>query len=137
MTDRERARFRIPDMKLSSKLNDRVHWRKRAKDAKTQRQAAFYTVKPYPLPCMVTITRIGPATLDGDNLAGACKSIRDGIADRLGVDDRSPAVLYRYAQQKHGKGVYGVEILFEPMPRELPTVLSTPCVQPSLLNSVA
>jgi hypothetical protein len=133
MTDRARALFKIPDMKLASKLNDRVHWRVKAKQAKTERQAAFYSVPKHPVPCMVTITRIGPATLDNDNLAGACKSIRDGIADRLGIDDRSPAVVWRYAQRKHGKGVYGVEIEFAPVPREV----SVQCVQSSLLESLS
>jgi hypothetical protein len=131
MTDRARALFRIPDMKLSSKLNQRVHWRKRAKESKSEREYAYYLVKPYPLPCLVVITRIGPASLDDDNLAGACKSIRDGIADRLGVNDRSPAVKWQYAQRKHGKGVYGVEIEFLPMPAEH----RVQCVQGSLLGA--
>jgi hypothetical protein len=123
-------KYVIPGMKLASKLNDRTHWRVRAKQAKSERGAAFVVTKRHDIPCMVTITRIGPATLDKDNLQGACKSIRDGIADRLGVDDRSPAIEWRYRQEKRGKGVYGVEILIEPMPDEL----RIQCVQPSLLE---
>lgn len=123
--------YHIPGMKLSSKLNDRVHWRVRAKQAKLERSAAYLVTKKHELPVLVTITRIGPATLDKDNLQGACKSIRDGIADRLGVDDRSPAIEWRYVQQKRGKGVYGVEIDIEPMPQ----YMRVQCVQPSLLGA--
>lgn len=124
--------YRIPGMKLSSKLNQRVHWSVRSRQAKSERSAAYLVTKKHELPCLVTIMRIGPSTLDNDNLAGACKSIRDGIADRLGVDDRSPAIQWRYVQQKRGKGVYGVEITIEPMPAEL----RVQCVQPSLLEAV-
>lgn len=120
--------YRIDGMKLGSKLNQRVHWSTRAKQAKIEREAAWYTVPKFPLPCLVKLTRVGPRELDDDNLAGSFKSIRDGIADRLGVDDRSPAVKYVYAQRK---GPYGVEIDFEPMPAEL----RVQCVQPSLLES--
>jgi len=125
------ATYRIDGMKLESKLNQRVHWSVRAKSAKQQREAAFYVVKkfelPLPiLPLMVRITRIGPRALDDDNLAGSCKSIRDGIAQRLGIDDGSEAIAWRYAQRK---GPYGIEIEFFPMPQEL----RVQCLQPSLL----
>lgn len=119
-------KYRIDGMKLSSKLNQRVHWSVRSKQARIEREAALYTVRKHELPCMVRITRIGPRALDDDNLAGACKSIRDGIADRLGIDDGSEAVAWRYAQRK---GPYGVEIEFLPMPTEM----RVQCIQPSLL----
>lgn len=122
--------YRIPGLKLSSKLNQRVHWATKARAAKAERTTAYLVTRSHPLPCVVTITRIGPATLDNDNLAGACKSVRDGIADRLGIDDRSDAVVWRYAQRKAGRRVYGVEIDIEPMPREL----RVQCVQPLLLD---
>jgi hypothetical protein len=38
--------------------------------------------------------------LDDDNLAGACKSVRDGIADALMVDDRHPRVRWLTGQTK-------------------------------------
>jgi hypothetical protein len=120
------AIYRIDGMKLESKLNQRVHWTVRSKQARLQREAAFYSVKKHELHCIVKITRVGPRALDDDNLAGSCKSIRDGIADRLGIDDRSEAVAWRYAQRK---GPYGVEIEFLPMPTEM----RVQCVQPSLL----
>lgn len=40
------------------------------------------------------LVRGGPRRLDDDNLASAFKSLRDGIARTLGVDDRHPSVRY-------------------------------------------
>jgi hypothetical protein len=122
------AKYVIEGLKLASKLNQRVHWSVKAKQAKLERESAFFSVKKHELPCLVQITRIGKLPLDDDNLAGACKSIRDGIADRLGINDRSPAVIWRY---RHRKGPYGVEIEFLPVPEEL----RVQCVQPSLLEA--
>lgn len=48
----------------------------------------------------ITLVRIGPGTLDDDNLSGACKAVRDGVADALGIDDDDPRVRWRYAQRK-------------------------------------
>lgn len=61
-----------------------------------------------PLPLLVTITRIGPRTLDDDNLASACKYVRDEIAKVVGVDDGSNQYTWRYEQIKGMK--YGVNI---------------------------
>ena len=58
-------------------------------------------------PLVITITRIGPRELDGDNLQGACKHIRDGIADWLMVNDRDKRLRWEYAQ---ANGKYGVQI---------------------------
>lgn len=58
----------------------------------------------------VRIVRIGPGTMDDDGLAAACKSVRDGIADALGINDRQPKGFWDYAQEKQGKGVYAVRI---------------------------
>jgi hypothetical protein len=43
--------------------------------------------EPFPLPCRVTMTRHGIKKLDEDNLGRALKSVRDCLADWLGVDD--------------------------------------------------
>lgn len=101
--------YRLDGLRLHSKLNQRVHWATKAKQAKIERHAAYYTVKPHALPCTVTLTRIGPRELDGDNLQGSCKGVRDGVADRLGVDDRSPLITWIYQQRK--EKVYAVEIV--------------------------
>jgi len=47
----------------------------------------------------VHLTRIGLKRLDGDNLQGGLKHIRDCIAECLGVDDANPCVTWTYEQQ--------------------------------------
>lgn len=103
-------RYRIDRLKLHSKLNQRIHWAKRMKQARLERALAYAEVKRHALPCVVQITRVAPRMLDDDNLAGSCKSVRDGIADRLGIDDRDEAVEWRYAQRKGTVREYAVEI---------------------------
>ena len=94
-------RLHIP-IKLPSIANTRVHWRKMARLKIKQREATAYCmvgkVIP-PLPLVVTITRIGPRRLDDDNLASACKYIRDQIADVVGTDDGSPLYTWQYRQR--------------------------------------
>lgn len=69
------------------------------------------------LPCMVTITRIGPRKWDGDNLVYACKGIRDSIANLLrpgferGMADGTELIEWRYDQEK-GK-IKGARIKIE------------------------
>ena len=58
----------------------------------------------------VRITRISPGTLDTDNLAAACKNVRDGVADALGCGDAQPDGFWTYRQAKGAKGVYGVRV---------------------------
>lgn len=48
----------------------------------------------------VTLTRMSPRLLDDDNLRGALKSVRDGVADALGIDDRDQRVEWHYKQEK-------------------------------------
>lgn len=85
-----------------SKLNERHgHWAQRNGSAKAQRQAArllFPKRQPGALqgisaqPLVVRLVRCAPRQLDDDNLAGALKSVRDGVADALGVNDRDERV---------------------------------------------
>lgn len=59
----------------------------------------------------VKLMRVAPsAGLDDDNLRGALKAIRDGVADALGVDDRDPRVEWKYDQRR---GPYAVEVTIE------------------------
>ena len=83
-----------------SEANRRDHWATKARRAKLHRNTAWALCPAYPLPCIVTITRVAPRFLDDDNLRSAGKSARDGIADRLGVKDNDPRVEWRYAQAK-------------------------------------
>jgi hypothetical protein len=66
------------------------------------------------LPVVVTITRVAPRPFDDDNLAASGKHVRDGIADALRIDDRSPLVTWRYAQRRGPAKTYAIEIRIEP-----------------------
>ena len=96
-----------------SESNISEHWSKRGKRHRTQRQIIwiqwrnneerFQNVKT---PCIIRITRISPRQLDDDNLRGACKSTRDGIADCIvpgrapGRSDNVEGMTFEYHQEK-------------------------------------
>ena len=91
-----------------SEANGREHWAVKAKRVKLHRTtahrvAAMALKGAKPLPCVVTLTRVSPRELDGDNLTMALKATRDGVADWLGVDDRDPRIKWEYGQHKAGK----------------------------------
>ena len=48
----------------------------------------------------VRLVRVSPRLLDNDNLSSCFKSVRDGIADAFGIDDRDPRVRYVPDQTK-------------------------------------
>lgn len=93
-------------LRIVSTLNLREHWTKRHRRNQAHRKAALAVPKAE-LPCTVKLTRIGLKILDGDNLQGGLKALRDGIADRLGVDDADPRVTWEYAQER---GEYAVRV---------------------------
>lgn len=93
------------------------HWSATYRVRKAQRTTALLVVRSslaaarITPPCIVTMTRVAPGKgLDDDNVRPALKSIRDGIADALGVDDGSPLVEWRYAQRR---GPWAVEVRME------------------------
>ncbi|MGE7136018.1 hypothetical protein ACQKIE_00095 [Luteibacter sp. NPDC031894] len=98
-------------------LNAREHWRKRAARVKAERHAAWFMLgrlgSPPVLPVIVTMTRKSAGVLDDDNLQGAMKAIRDGIADYLYVPDNDPRIQWRYAQERCKRGQFGVRIEVE------------------------
>jgi hypothetical protein len=104
-------------VKLISEANAHTHWRERQRRAKFQRQAARLTlgadISGPPPPYVITITRIGPRTLDSDNLAGSAKHVRDGVADWLGIDDGDKRLSWNYAQRSEGPGIYAAEVVIE------------------------
>jgi hypothetical protein len=73
-------------------------------------QAAAYAI---PLPVVVTMTRLSPNRCDDDNLQGAMKAIRDGIADAYRIDDGTRLIEWRYAQRRCKRGDFGVVIDIE------------------------
>jgi hypothetical protein len=109
-------------LKTSNPLNgSHGHWAARARTRATQRQIAGLAFRSAMgrralLPCVVTLTRLAPSSgLDDDNLRASFKSVRDGIADALGIDDRNPLVTWAYGQERAKS--YGVRI--EMAPREM------------------
>lgn len=104
-------------MKAPSVANQRLHWAARARQTKPQRTAAALLVKSKlhelgGTRLVVLLTRIAPRELDDDNLRGALKGYRDGVASALRVDDASPLVRWDYAQRK-GEPSVEVQISWE------------------------
>lgn len=96
-----------------SEANQREHWAPKAARAKAHRCAALLVTRTRllcPLPIVVTLTRIAPRALDDDNLRGALKATRDGVADAFGVDDRDPRVEWRYEQRRGPARTFQVEV---------------------------
>lgn len=103
-----------------SESNARDHWSVKAKRVASQRTAATLTLRPLVrlkmrLPVVVTMTRISPGMLDDDNLRGALKAVRDGIADVFEVNDRDPRISWEYRQAR-GRGAQSVRIQIAPLP---------------------
>jgi hypothetical protein len=75
---------------------------------------ARYRVRAVDLiPAIVIFTRISAGRLDDDNLAAACKYVRDGVAEALGIDDGGSAVQWRYAQRKGPAKHYALHVRIE------------------------
>lgn len=58
---------------------------------------------------VVRIVRVAPRQLDSDNAESAAKSVRDGVADALGVHDRDPRVVW-LVDQELGQACVRVEL---------------------------
>mgnify|MGYP001586779957 CR=1 FL=1 len=103
---------------LAYGLRERMH------EKRAQRTAALLVTRSHVLaslgglrwPLLVDLVRVGPRRLDDDNLAGALKHIRDGVAAALGVDDGDTArVTWRYGQRQDRQAV-GVEVTIRAPP---------------------
>src|SRR3990167_10274383 len=92
-------------IKTVSESNVREHWSRRARRAKLQRNTTAMMVRSVIVMQELTepkrisrpfgrtrivLTRCSCRELDSDNLAGALKSVRDGVADALRLDDGDP-----------------------------------------------
>jgi hypothetical protein len=94
--------FRIQEKTRSLNESFRGDWRPRAAVAKRQRTKAMKACPKWPGMALlvVRLTRVSPGTLDGDSVPAALKHVRDGVADRLKIDDASPLVAWEYHQAK-------------------------------------
>lgn len=107
----------IANLRTKGGMNAREHHHARARRVRGERAEVAWALvgrAPPKLPCIVTLTRCAPSGgLDDDNLASALKSIRDQVAEWLGVDDkRRDVVRYEYA---HQRGPWAVGIDWRPM----------------------
>lgn len=108
-----------------SLTNQRGHWGKKARQAKTQRTAVWAAwmasrqtgdlrilIAHADARATVLLTRIAPPHhhVDDDNLRGALKACRDQIAACFGVDDRDPRLVWVYAQEAGKPKEYAVRI---------------------------
>ena len=104
----------VIQLRTVSGMNVREHWAVKAGRAKKHRGETFMQLRcaalGHSVPCAVTLTRIAPRALDGDNLQAALKNVRDGVADFLKVDDRDPRVTWAYDQRKGAAKQYAVEV---------------------------
>lgn len=113
----QRLAFDVPVLLISSP-NRREHWAARARRMKDQRQATVMawmgSGRPRPsYPARVTITRIGPGTLDSDNLVASAKAVRDELAECFGLrDDAGPEITWVVEQVQDGKTA-GTQVLIE------------------------
>ena len=101
-------------IKIISEANMREHYMAKARRVKAHRKAGWAIVKSSKatLPCTVTLTRIGVRKLDDDNLAGAFKGLRDGIADGFGIADNDHRIIFKYDQKKGAPKEYAVQVEF-------------------------
>jgi hypothetical protein len=108
--------------RLINTSNGREHWRVVAKRAKLHRAAIKVRLRApaqnIPLVSyfrpetrfFVRLVYVGPRQLDDDGVASAVKSLRDGVADALGVDDRDPRVVWVPDQERGGVREYGARV---------------------------
>lgn len=95
-------------IKTVSELNRREHWASRARRVKAQRAATMLALRcsredpsdyKLAMKIRVLLVRIGPRRLDGDNLQGALKAVRDAVAEWVGIDDGNDWYEWVYAQE--------------------------------------
>jgi len=108
----------IVPIRIESTPNLRESWRARSKRAGKHKHDTYFALKAarasYVLPCVVTLTRIAPRTLDSDNNIAGCKACRDGVALWLGVDDADSRIEWEYAQRRGKPRQYELEIEVNP-----------------------
>lgn len=114
-------------MKINSEANNRDHWTKKLKRKRALwgMISLYLSEKTFPLPCKVTLTRMGKRTLDEDNLAYAFKGVRDAVSKiiieasnlpsdtiyrPMGYHDSDPRIKWSYDQKK---GPYAFLITIE------------------------
>jgi hypothetical protein len=112
---------RVLPLTLRSKANEATTTmrgrRGQVARTKTQRSAARMALSGWSPGTIdrlvVLLTRISPRELDDDNLAGALKSGRDGVADALRVNDRDPRIVWLVDWEQGKKHEVRIEVFRE------------------------
>lgn len=99
----------VVPVRLVSESNQREHWAAKHRRMVNQQFATYICLcgaianvadRSVRKPLTVTLTRIGPRRMDGDNNVGSFKHVQDSVAGFFGVDDGDrKAVRWRYAQK--------------------------------------
>jgi hypothetical protein len=102
-------------LRTVSLTNQREHWSKRSKRANTHRnitaaKCRFAGADRLVPPLRVELVRCAPRRLDDDNLRGALKNVRDGVADAIGIDDGDPRIEWVYSQERACTVCTGVKV---------------------------
>jgi hypothetical protein len=127
-------------LQTKSEANQRGNWRTKEKRRKEQVNVASLGIRSGTLHhrgrrvSRVEMTRIGPRKLDTDNLHGALKYVRDGIALGLGINDDTD--IWFPLQEKH-PCLYGVRVrvCFEAMPSNTESISGIDRSEASLAES--
>lgn len=118
--------MRVP-LTLASRGNARGFSLAHAEEYKAHRDAGLLATKRIArnfrrirnnLIIVIRIVREAPRELDDDNLATACKSFRDGVADAFGVDDRDASIVFLTDQEKAKEASVLVEVYAMPASTE-------------------
>lgn len=102
-------------IRVVSEANTREHWWTKSSRAKKQRADAATAIKicteyrTLKLPLAISFVRYGKRKLDSDNLQGAFKAVRDGVADALNINDGSDLIKWHYSQET--TGAYAIRII--------------------------
>ena len=128
----ERLEWLLPIVTVSE-ANKKEHWSVSSKRHKNQQRTLRILLPKdnYPIPCIITLTRMGGRKIDDDNLPVSMKYCRDEISDIIlgnvyqkgigltqkrlkGRNDDNPLVEWRYAQEA---GLFkGIRISILPLP---------------------
>lgn len=116
--------FYIP-YRLKSEANLCEHWTARARRHRKERTliALYMRNKDYPVPCVVSLTRISPRSLDLDNVIAAFKNFRDVVSDFIlsegknscGRNDSNSNINFTYHQEVGKPKEYAVKIEIMPL----------------------
>ena len=97
----------VSEANRGGKLRDRIARKSAVKDAV---RAALPAIT-FPLPVLVTLTRYGHHKQDDDNLRRTLKSVRDVVAEWIGLDDADKRI--RWVYRDRPGWVFGVGVVIK------------------------